>query len=45
MAQVVISDDIYARVAAFKPVVESILEEPLEFDGYFVAKHRHWLMG
>lgn len=34
MVQITISDDVYMRIVAFKPVVESILEETLEFDNY-----------
>jgi hypothetical protein len=34
MAQIQISDKVYDQVAAFKPVIESILEVSLEFDRY-----------
>ena len=34
MAQIEISDTVYEQVAAFKPVVESILEVSLEFDRF-----------
>ncbi len=35
MPQVQIGDDVYARVLAFKPVVESVLEISLDENGYF----------
>ncbi len=34
MPQIEISDTVYEQVAAFKPVVESILEVSLEFDKF-----------
>lgn len=34
MARIEISDQVYEQVAAFKPVIESILEVSLEFDRY-----------
>jgi hypothetical protein len=34
MAQIQISDKVYEQIAAFKPVIESILEVSLEFDKY-----------
>ena len=34
MSQITISDEIYERVVAFKPLVESVLEVSLEPDAY-----------
>ena len=34
MIQVTISDDTYARVVAFKPVIEALLEESIESSDY-----------
>lgn len=34
MAKIEISDKVYDQIAAFKPVIESILEVSLEFDRY-----------
>ena len=34
MPQVTVSDEIYERVVAFKPLVESVLEASLETDAY-----------
>ncbi len=34
MAEVTISDELYARLVAFKPMVEAVLETNLDFDGY-----------
>ncbi|MBI4787454.1 MAG: hypothetical protein HY782_10455 [Chloroflexi bacterium] len=35
MPQITVSDEIYERVVAFKPLVESVLEVSLENDAYF----------
>ncbi len=34
MATLEISEDLHARLAAFKPVVEAVIEEPISFEAF-----------